>query len=112
MMPNQNKAKVVTLEEFNQRGGGKPPESDNSLWEIFNDKVSDLTISLRKEAREQIRQELFLIEDKKKQATLNEQENKEITEKEKTHSKEFAQIVTGGLKGAYVAGKVLTRKLF
>jgi hypothetical protein len=109
---NRSEAKVTTLEEFNRHSGGKPPNDNDSLWQIFNDKVSDLTHHMRKNAREIVRKELFSLEKRKQVTPLSEQASIEIANSEYEFANEFTEIVKGGFKGAYVAGKVLVRNYF
>ena len=96
-------AQVVTFNEYEdyKRGGGKGSSPDkSSLWDVFNDKVSDVTLSMRNKARETVRQGMFAMDKKGLPAD---------SPPYGLYKKQFNDIVNGGVKGALVAAKVLAK---
>lgn len=109
------KAKAGTIEDFEEyrRGGGGGNGDDDGprgLWQIFNDKISDMTQELRTGAREVIRKEQLRLEEQfaaAGHAGSDYNHHKTFKKLEEDLSRTRKKIADGGVKGAITAAVVI-----
>lgn len=102
------RAKAVTIkdfEEYHRGGGGGNGDDDGprSLWQIFNDKISDMTQEFRTKAREVIRKEQFRLEELFASVAGHSEHQETLKKLSITRQK----IADGGIKGVATAAMVL-----
>jgi hypothetical protein len=94
----RDQVKAVNYEDYlkEQRNGGKPPEYRPSLWDSFNDFVTQSTYGIRRKARNVLKKRL--------ENSSYSKEAKEQLYKKTNH------IVDGGVSGlAHAVHTLLTR---
>ena len=99
--------RAVTVQEYEadqrrRRQNGGPPDPRRSLWDVFNDKVSDMTRDPRLQAAKAIGDEMQRRQNHMP-PTLDSAQRAQYEAELNILSQRFTDVVNGGVKGGYVA---------